>query len=92
MKFKIIDLTSSETIRAKGFPAYVQVKTQEFIELSDLQFGIIEGKRSFHELGIGIFGGLINPQWKGNLTIEFHVFGDIEIQKGQKIAHAIILE
>ena len=52
--------------------------------------GIIEGRHTLHEKGIGIFGGIVNPDWKGYLTIEFTIFGDIEIEKNQKIAHVII--
>lgn len=90
MSFKIIDLTSSETLQAKGYPAFVQVKTEQTIQLFHDQVGLIIGKHSFHERGIGIFGGIVNPSWKGNLTIEFHVYGEIKISKGEKIAHVII--
>ena len=39
-------------------------------------------------------GGIINPGWDSNisgpLTIEFTVFGELDIKKGDSIAHAII--
>ena len=92
MKFHILDLTSSETLKAHGYPAFVQVKTEQEILLNDKQVGVIEGKHSFHEKGIGIMGGIVNPKWHGWLTIEFHVYGEIEIKKGQQIAHLIIFE
>ena len=91
-KFSIIDLTSSETLQAKGYPAFVQVKTEQEISLSNDQVGVIIGKHSFHEKGIGIFGGIVNPNWKGRLTIEFHVYGEIKITQGEKIAHVIIFQ
>jgi len=88
--FRIVDLTSSETTKVRGFPSYCQVATEQEIELSESEVGIIVGKHSHHEKGIGIFGGIVNPKWKGRLTIEFNVYGEIEIIKGQKIAHVVI--
>ena len=91
MPFFIIDVTSSETILVKGYPAFVQIKTQEEILLTSNQVGIILGKHKFHEKGIGIFGGIVNPSWKGKLTIEFNVYGEIQVTKGEKIAHVVII-
>jgi deoxycytidine triphosphate deaminase len=90
-RLKVIDLTSSETVKTKGFPAYLQVSTNEELKLSKDEVGIILGKHSHHEKGIGIFGGIVNPGWKGKLTIEFNIFGEIQIKKGEKIAHVLIL-
>ena len=90
--FRVIDLTSSETVKARGFPAYLQVGTEEEIHLDYHEVGIILGKHAHHEKGVGIFGGIVNPSWSGKLTIEFNIYGEIDIHKGEKIAHVLIIQ
>jgi deoxycytidine triphosphate deaminase len=92
MTDRIIDLTSCISVKVRGYPAFLQVGTNENIILGPNECGQIEGKHSFHEKGIGTMGGIINPGWFGKLTIEFMVFGEIDLKKGEKIAHAIIQE
>jgi len=88
---RIIDVTSSEAVKIKGFPAFAQVATQEVVSLGPDEVGIIQGKHGFHEQGVGIFGGIVNPRWKDKLTIEFMIFGELNLKKGDKIAHVIVL-
>lgn len=92
MSDRLIDLTTAITVKVRGFPAFVQVGTNEDIALGPDERGSIEGKHAFHNQGIGVMGGNINPSWSGKLTIEFMVFGELDIKKGDKIAHAIIRE
>lgn len=92
MTFQIINLTSSESVKVKGFPAFLQVATQEHVSLNENEVGIIIGKHSQHEKGVGIFGGIVNPSWHGRLTIEFNVFGEFEVRQGDKIAHLVVLK
>ena len=92
MADRIINLTSAITVKVRGYPVFVQVATNELIALKPTECGTIEGKHGFHSKGIGTMGGIINPGWGGYLTIEFMVFGELDIQKGDQIAHAIIRE
>ena len=69
---------------------YVQVKTNELVELSQNEVGIILGKHHFHDSGVGTFGGIVNPGWRGHLTIEMNIFGEFDVQKNEKIAHVVI--
>ena len=92
MTDRIIDLTSAITVKVRSSTAFVQLGTNEDIIMGPNERGSIEGKHSFHEKGIGTMGGNINPSWSGRLTIELMVFGELDIKKGDKIAHAIIRE
>jgi deoxycytidine triphosphate deaminase len=50
----------------------------------------LEGKKGHHHKGIFMQGGVLNPGWKGRLTIELTFTNEVKITKGDKIAHAII--
>lgn len=92
MKAKIIDITSASTVKVKADSATVIVLSNEFLRLKPTEVGFLEGKRKHHWQGVFMQGGIINPGWEGVLTIEFLITGEIDIKKGDKIAHAIILE
>lgn len=92
MEFRILDITSASSVRVKAAQASVIVPSNELIGLADDEFGFLEGKFADHKRGIYMQGGVINPGWKGKLTIELLINGECDIKKGQKIAHAIILK
>lgn len=92
MKFRVIELTAASEVKAKAAQAFVAVPSREWIELGNDEVGFLEGRFTDHQRGIFMQGGLINPGWKGYLTIELLIFGEVDIKVGQKMAHAIILQ
>ena len=92
MTFRILDITSAETVKVRGGPAFAQVNTQETITMADDEVGIILGKHAFHDRGVGTFGGIVNPGWSGKLTIELVIFNEFEIKKGDKLAHVVVVK
>lgn len=91
MNFRIIDITSASKVKVKAAQAVVIVPSNEYIELGDDEVGFLEGKFSDHQRGTYMQGGIINPGWEGRITIELLIFGECDIEVGQKLAHAIIL-
>lgn len=90
---QIIDLTSAEHVSVKSniIPEFVGVKTNERIELSQLEVGIIIGKKSLMLGGVFCQPGIVHPGWKGVLEPFFIVYGKWHISPGEKIAHLIII-
>jgi len=93
MEFRIIEITATSTVRVKSATlTSVIVPTQETLELSKDEVGVLEGRFSHHQKGAYFQGGILNPGWKGNGTAEFLVFGEFEILRGEQVAHAIIFK
>ena len=92
MDFRVIDISSASKVKVKAAEATVIVPSNELIELGEDEIGFLEGKFSDHQRGIYMQGGIINPSWKGKITIELLIWGECTIEKGQKLAHAIILK
>lgn len=93
MEFRIIDITSASDMRVKSATlTSVIVPTNELLTLGDDEVGFLEGRFSHHQKGAYFQGGILNPGWKGYVTAEFLVFGEFEIEKGEQVAHAIILK
>jgi len=93
MEFRIIDITAASTVRIKSATlTSMIVPTQEVIELSEDEIGVLEGRFSHHQKGAYFQGGILNPGWKGKITAEFLAFGEFEIKQGEQVAHAIILK
>lgn len=93
MEFRIIDITAASTVRVKSATlTSMIVPTQETLELDEDEVGFLEGRFSHHQKGAYFQGGILNPGWKGRITGEFLVFGEFEVEKGEQIAHAIILK
>ena len=92
MKIKVIDITADSNIKVKTAIGTVIIKSNEYIELKKNEIGFLEGKRKHHHRGIFMQGGIINAGWKGHLTIEFLITGEVEIQKNEPVAHAIIIQ
>ncbi|MCK4354760.1 hypothetical protein KAW43_00160 [Candidatus Parcubacteria bacterium] len=88
-KARIVDVTASSSVKVVGSGTLIVESNEEF-DLSENEIGLLEGKRSHHHKGIFMQGGVLNPGWKGRLTIEFLLSGEAKIEKGDKIAHAII--
>ena len=87
---RIIDITAKGDVKVKAGIATVIVESNEELNLDENEVGFLEGKRSHHHQGVFMQGGIINPGWKGRLTIEFLVTGEIKIVKGDEVAHATI--
>lgn len=93
MEFRIIDITAASTVKIKSATlTSMIVPTQEVIELGEDEVGFLEGRFSHHQKGAYFQGGILNPGWKGKITAEFLAFGEFEIEKGEQVAHAIILK
>ena len=93
MKFRIVQLTSDSDIRVHGAPTCVTVHAQEEIVMGPNEVGHLEGKRTHHQQGAFMQGGMLNPGWRGKPSIEILLmFGHLEIKRGDEIAHALILE
>lgn len=90
MKITIRDIHSNVAVRGKGFPQHVTIRSREEVSVGKNQMGILIGKKTHHDKGVFFQGGLINPGWKGYLTIELVIFGEIDIKEGEEVAHAII--
>ena len=91
MKIRVINITSDSEVKVKTAIGTVIIKSQEMLQLGKNEVGFLEGKRKHHQQGVFMQGGIINAGWGGHLTIEFLVTGEISINKGDEIAHAIIL-
>lgn len=91
MDFRIIDITSASNIKVKAADGIVIVPSNELIELRKDEVGFLEGKFTDHQRGVYMQGGILNPGWKGYITLELIIYGEITIEKGQPLAHAIIL-
>lgn len=92
MDFRIIDISSASKVKVKAAQAIVIVPSNEPIELDDDEIGFLEGKFSDHQKGIFMQGGIINPDWKGKISLELIIFGECDIEVGQYLAHAIIIK
>jgi len=92
MKIRVIDITSASDVKVKSDKATVIIPSDEYIKLSKNEIGTLEGKQSHHIQGIFMQGGIINAGWEGILSIELLIQGEVEIKKGDKVAHAIIFE
>lgn len=92
MSFRIMDITSASDIKVKASQAIVMVPSNEYVYVEKDEVGFLEGKFHDHQRGIYMQGGIINPGWGGKLTIELLIFGEVEIKKGQPLAHAIIVK
>lgn len=91
MDFRVVDVSSASRVKVKASEATVIIPSNEVIELGEDEIGFLEGKFADHQKGIYMQGGLINPGWKGKITIELLILGECTIEVGQKLAHAIIL-
>ena len=87
MKFEIVDLTADADI---SFYGYISIKTQQYIEMGPKDVGVILGKHRHHIKGIFCYGGIINPNWSGYLTVELYSTIPVSIKKGEEVAHALI--
>jgi len=92
MDFRVIDITSASTVKVKAAQSIIIVPSNELIELGEDEIGVLEGKFTDHQKGIFMQGGIINPGWKGRISLELIIFGECDIESGQKLAHAIILK
>lgn len=92
MEFRIVDISSASKVKVKAAEATVIVPSNELIELGEDEIGFLEGKFTDHQQGIYMQGGIINPGWKGRITIELLIFGECSIEVNQQLAHAIILK
>ena len=92
MKARIINITSASDVKVKASTGTVIIRSNEHLDLKPNEVGQLEGKRKHHHQGVFMQGGIINPGWSGNLMIEFLITGEVDIKKGDKIAHAIIFE
>lgn len=88
---EIIDITAKSATKVIGAPAIQIIESNELLSLNEYQIGTLEGKKKHHHSGIFMMGGLINPKWKGRLTIEFLLYGIAKIEEGDEVAHAIIV-
>ena len=94
MEFKIIDITSASRVRVKtsGIVTVI-VPTNELLTLEKDEVGFLEGRFSHHWKGAYFQGGILNPEWSGKVTCELLlVGGEIQIEEGEQVAHAIILK
>lgn len=93
MEFRVIEITSASRVRIKSSGiTTVIMPTNELIELGEDEVGFLEGRFSHHWKGAYMQGGILNPGWSGRITAELLVFGEIEIEAGECVAHAIILK
>lgn len=94
MDFKVIDITSAVQVKVKSSGvSTIILPTSEVIELEEDEIGFLEGRFSHHWKGAYFQGGILNPGWKGKITCELLVIGgEFEINKGEQIAHAVILK
>ena len=92
MDFRVMDISSASRVKVKAAQSIVIVPSNELIELGDDEIGFLEGKFGDHQRGIFMQGGIINPGWKGRISLELIIFGECDIGVGQKLAHAIILK
>lgn len=92
MKARVINITSASNVKVKTAIGTVIITSNEYIKLKKNEVGFLEGKRKHHHQGIFMQGGIINAGWEGYLTIEFLVTGEVNIQKNDQVAHAIIIQ
>ena len=90
LKFREIDIKSNQTVTSKGYPAFIIVSSMKQIGCTENEIGILTGISRHHRKGIFFQGGRIATGWKGYLTLEFIIFGEATIGKGEIVAHAII--
>ncbi len=83
MNFRIIDISSASKVKVRASEATVIVPSNELIELADDEVGFLEGKFTDHQRGIYMQGGIINPGWKGKITIELIILGECSIEVGE---------
>ena len=89
LTIKVVDVTANSSVKVVGSGTLI-VESEEEFDLGENEVGFLEGKRGHHHKGIFMQGGILNPKWRGRLTIEFVFTGEAKITKGDKIAHAII--
>lgn len=92
MKFRIVNITSTSKVKVKAPQSIVILPSNELIQLANDEVGFLEGKFTDHQRGIFMQGGIINPGWKGKISLELIVFTECQIEVGQQLAHAIILK
>ena len=92
MKFRIVQLHSASDVKTHGSGFCVTVQAQETVTLQADEVGVLLGKRTHHRQGAFFPGGLLNPGWSGVPSIEMLIFGQLEVKKGDEIAHAVIFQ
>ena len=94
MDFRIIDITAASAIKVKSSGvSTVIVPTNEELTIAPDEVGFLEGRFSHHWKGAYFQGGILNPGWKGRITCELLIVGgEIQLEKGEQVAHAVILK
>lgn len=94
MEFRIIDVTAASKVRVKSSGIVtVIIPTNEVLTLGKDEVGWLEGRFSHHWKGAYFQGGILNPDWSGKVTCELLlVGGEIQIEKDEQVAHAVILK
>ena len=92
MIISIVPVHASHSIHAFAAEGIVVIESTEEISCNHNQVGIILGKNRHHRKGWFMQGGLVNPGWRGKLTIEIKYNGEIQIDQGDEVAQVIIFE
>jgi len=83
-----IRIAQTVIIPTNGF---VLASAIEFFDMTDQLLGIVHDKSTWARRGLSVFNTVIEPGWKGYLTLELKNQGDAEIyiESGSPIAQVI---
>ena len=88
------DLRIKQTITLHPFRRFAIASTVERFEMPDNLAAIVHDKSTWARQGLSVFNTVIEPGWRGWLTLElvYHGFKPLRIPSGAGIAQAIFHE
>ena len=88
---KYVDVGDGETHCVTTDGRFALASAIEEFEMPDDLVGIVHDKSTWARRGLSVFNTVVEPGWKGFLTLElvYHVEGDLVIPAGSGIAQVI---
>jgi dCTP deaminase len=86
-----IVMTLDGSLYAKTYGRFVLASAVEEFDMPDNLVGIVHDKSTWARRGLSVFNTVIEPGWRGFLTLElvYHGEGDLVIPAGSGIAQVI---
>lgn len=85
------DITVAQDVCLHPFRRFTLASSFERFEMPDDLVGIVHDKSSWARRGLSVFNTVLEPGWKGYLTLElvYHGWGVLRIPAGSGIAQVI---
>lgn len=85
------DITIKQSVTLHPFKRFVLASTYEYFDMPTDLVGFVHDKSTWARRGLSVFNTVIEPKWRGWLTLElvYHGWGVLHIPAGAGIAQVL---